>query len=281
MGKIHVLDEASINKIAAGEVIEHPASVVKELIENAIDAGSDNIRIETTKSGKSSIRVIDNGSGMSRDDAKLSCVKHATSKIRTVEDIETVNTMGFRGEALSSISAVADIEIITKTKDELSGTKVTIRGGKLAGVVETGAPDGTTIVVNDLFYNTPVRKKYLKSDTVELARIIDMVSGLSMGHNSISISLFNNGKELVRSPASELRDTIVHIYGPEVAKGMLPVDFLSPLARITGFISRPSLLRSSLEFESFYINDRKINSKPISFALRDGYGTLLPKGRFR
>lgn len=280
MGKIQILDEASINKIAAGEVIERPASVVKELVENSIDAGADTIRIEVTKSGKGSIRITDNGCGMSKDDAALSYVKHATSKIRKIEDIETVSTMGFRGEALSSISAIANVEIITKTKDELSGTKVIIQGGNLISIAETGAPDGTTIIVNDLFYNTPVRKKYLKSDAVELTHIIDIVSRIALGHNNISFSLFNNGKELLRSPAAELQDTIVHIYGQEIAREMLPVNLESAIVRITGFVSRPSLTRGSLDYQSFYINDRNINSKAIGFALRDAYGTLMPRGRF-
>ncbi|CAG0957286.1 DNA mismatch repair protein MutL [Methanosarcinales archaeon] len=280
MGKIQILDEASINKIAAGEVIERPASVVKELVENSIDAGANNIRIEVTKSGKGSIRITDNGCGMSKDDAALSYVKHATSKIRKIEDIETVSTMGFRGEALSSISAIANVEIITKTKDELSGTKVIIQGGKLISIAETGAPDGTTIIVNDLFYNTPVRKKYMKSDAVELTQIIDIVSRIAPGHNNISFSLFNNGKELLRSPAAELQDTIIHIYGQEIAREMLPVDLGSAIVRIAGFVSRPSLTRGSLDYQSFYINDRNINSRAIGFALRDAYGTLMPRGRF-
>ncbi|MFZ3383212.1 MAG: DNA mismatch repair endonuclease MutL [Candidatus Methanoperedens sp.] len=280
MGKIQVLDEASINKIAAGEVIERPASVVKELIENSIDAGADTIRVEIIKSGKGVIRITDNGCGMSREDAALSYVKHATSKIRKIDDIETVKTMGFRGEALSSISAIANVEIITKTKDELSGTKVIIQGGNLLSIAETGASDGTTIIVNDLFYNTPVRKKYLKSDTVELTHIIDIVSRIALGHNNISFSLFNNGKELLRSPAAGLHDTIIHIYGQEIARAMLRVDLESAIVKITGFISRPSMMRGSLDFQSFYINDRFINSKAIGFALRDGYGTLMPRGRF-
>ncbi len=280
MGNIRILDEASINKIAAGEVIERPASVVKELIENSIDAGADTIRIEVAKSGKGSIRVTDNGCGMSRDDAALSYVKHATSKIRKIDDIETVRTMGFRGEALSSISAIAKIEITTKTKNELSGTKIIIQGGKLVSILETGAPDGTAILVNDLFYNTPVRKKYLKSDTTELARIIDIVSRIAIGHNNVSFSLFNNGKELLRCPACELPGTIIHIYGQEVSRAMLPLYLESPTVRITGFISIPSLMRSSLDFQSFYVNNRNINSRPIGFALREGYGTLMPRGRF-
>jgi len=280
MGKIHLLDDASINKIAAGEVIERPASVVKELVENSIDAGADTIRIEVIMGQRGSIRITDNGCGMSKDDAVLSYVKHATSKIKNIEDIETVRTMGFRGEALSSICAIANVEIITKTKDELAGTKVIIKGGKLIGIDQIGAPDGTSVIVDELFFNTPVRKKYLKSDSVELAQIIDVVTRMALGHNGISFSLFNNGKEIMRSPASELLDTIIHIYGQDVARAMLPVNLVSGTIRITGYVSKPELLRSNLLFQSFFINDRSINSKVIGFALRDGYGTLIPKGRF-
>jgi len=280
MGKIHLLDDASINKIAAGEVIERPASVVKELVENSIDAGADTIRIEVMMGQRGSIRITDNGCGMSKDDATLSYVKHATSKIKNIEDIETVRTMGFRGEALSSICAIANVEIITKTKDELAGTKVIIKGGKLISIDHIGAPDGTSVIVNDLFYNTPVRKKYLRSDSVELAQIIDVVTRMAFGHNGVSFSLFNNGKEILRSPESELLDTIIHIYGQDIARAMLPVNLVSGTLRITGYISKPELLRSNLLFQSFFINDRSINSRAIGFALRDGYGTLIPKGRF-
>jgi DNA mismatch repair protein MutL len=280
MGKIHLLDDASINKIAAGEVIERSASVVKELVENSIDAGADTIRIEVTMGQKGSIRITDNGCGMSKDDVALSYLKHATSKINNIEDIETVRTMGFRGEALSSICAIANVEIITKTKDELAGTKVIIKGGKLISIVETGAPDGTSIVVDDLFYNMPVRKKYLKSDSFELAQIIDVVTRMALGHNGISFSLFNKGKEILRSPASELLDTIIHIYGQDVARAMLPLNLVSGTIRIAGYISKPELLRSTLIFQSFFINNRSINSRSIGFALRGGYGTLIPKGRF-
>lgn len=280
MGKIHLLDEATINKIAAGEVIERPSSVIKELIENSIDAGANDIRVEVIKAGKKLIKVIDSGCGMSKEDAALSFVKHATSKISKIEDLEIARTMGFRGEALSSISAVAKVEIITKTREELSGTKVMVHGGKLMSTGETGASDGTTVTVEELFYNTPARKKYLKSDSTELAHIIDVVARNALGHNNVSFTLLHNGMEILRSPASELRDTIVHIYGNEAARAMLPVYFESSLAKVTGFVSKPSLTRGSLDYQYFYINNRSINSRAISFALRDGYGTLIPKGRF-
>ncbi len=280
MQKIHILDEATINKIAAGEVIERPASVVKELIENSIDAEASDIRIEVIQGGKKLIRITDNGCGMSKEDAALSFVKHSTSKISRSEDIENVMTMGFRGEALSSITAVAKVEIITKTKDDLAGTKVTVHGGKPEGISETGAADGTTITVEDLFYNTPARKKYLKSDTTELAHITDTVTKNALCHNDVSFALLHNGNEILRSPASKLQDTIIHIYGQEVARAMVAVDFDSRFAKVTGFVSKPAVTRGSIDSQSFYINNRSVGSRALSFALRDGYGTLIPKGRF-
>ncbi|VVB91200.1 DNA mismatch repair protein MutL [uncultured archaeon] len=280
MQKIHILDDATINKIAAGEVIERPASVVKELIENSIDAEASDIRIEVIRGGKKLIRITDNGSGMSKEDAALSFVKHSTSKISRSEDIENVMTMGFRGEALSSITAVAKVEIITKIKDDLAGTKVMVHGGKPEGISETGAADGTCITVEELFYNTPARKKYLKSDTTELAHITDIVTKNALGHNDISFTLLHNGNEILRSPASELRDTIIHIYGQEVARAMVAVDFDSRFAKVTGFVSKPAVTRGSIDSQSFYINNRSVGSRALSLALRDGYGTLIPKGRF-
>ncbi len=280
MPGIHILDEATVNKIAAGEVIERPASVVKELIENGIDAGATDIRIEVEKGGKKLIRVKDNGSGMDREDAALSFVKHSTSKIRRLEDIENIMTMGFRGEALSSICAVANVELVTKTKEGLAGTKVAVRGGKLAGISDTGAPDGTSVTVEDLFFNTPARKKYLKSDSTELARIVDVVTKNALGHNNVSFTLLHNGKELVRSPASPLHETILHIYGQEVARAMLPVNFSSRFATVTGMVSKPAITRSTMEAQSFYINSRNVTSRALGFALRKGYGTLIQQGRF-
>ncbi|NJD78712.1 MAG: DNA mismatch repair endonuclease MutL [Candidatus Methanoperedens sp.] len=281
MGKIHILDEATINKIAAGEVIERPASVVKELIENSIDAGASSIRIDVIKSGKKLIRVSDNGCGMSREDAKLSFIKHSTSKITGIDDLESVITMGFRGEALSSITAVSKVEIITKTRDELSGTKLIIHGGRLVSISDTGAPDGTTVTSEELFYNTPARKKYLKSDSTELAHIVDVVTRAALGNSNISFTLLHNGTELLRTPASDdLMDIVIHIYGQEIAGAMLPVNYESGFARITGFVTKPHVTRSSADIQFFYINDRNINGRIFGYAIRDGYGTLLQKGRF-
>lgn len=280
MPRIHILDEATINKIAAGEVIERPASVVKELIENSLDAGATDIKIEIEKGGKKLIRVTDNGCGMDREDAALSFVKHSTSKIHRIEDIENVLTMGFRGEALSSICAVAKVELVTKTKDGLAGTKVVVHGGKLNGITDTGAPDGTSITVEDIFFNTPARKKYMRSDSTELAHIVDIVTKSALGNNNVSFTLMHNENALIRSPASKLQETIIHIYGQEVAREMLHVNFSSRFATITGLISRPVITRGTMDAQSFYINSRNVTSRALSFALRKGYGTLLPQGRF-
>ena len=280
MPKIHILDEATVNKIAAGEVIERPASVVKELIENSIDAGATDIKIEIEKGGKRLIRITDNGCGMDREDAALSFVKHSTSKIQTIEDIERVLTMGFRGEALSSICAVAKVVIVTKSKETLAGTKLVIHGGKLNGISDTGAPDGTSITVEDLFFNTPARKKYMRSDSTELAHIVDIVTKNALGHNNVSLTLLHNGNVLIRSPASKLLETMLHIYGQEVAEEMFSVNFSSRFATFTGLISKPAITRGTMDAQSFYINSRNVASRALSIALRKGYGTLLPQGRF-
>jgi DNA mismatch repair protein MutL len=280
MLRIRILDEATINKIAAGEVIERPASAVKELIENSIDAGATDIRIEVERGGKKLIRITDNGCGMNREDASLSFIQHSTSKIQKIEDLDNVMTMGFRGEALSSLTSVAKVEIITKTKDELAGTKVIVHGGKLIDISATGAPVGTSVTVEELFFNTPARKKYMKSDSSELARIADIVTKNALGHNDVSFSMLHNGKELIRSPASLLQETILHLYGQEVSRSMLPVNFNSLFANITGAVSKPEVTRGNMNAQSFYINSRNLTSKALSFALRRGYGTLLSNGRF-
>ncbi|MDD5614686.1 MAG: DNA mismatch repair endonuclease MutL [Candidatus Methanoperedens sp.] len=280
MSSIHILDEATVNKIAAGEVIERPASVAKELIENSIDAGATDIKIEVQRGGKKLIRVTDNGCGMDREDAALSFVKHSTSKIHRIEDIENVLTMGFRGEALSSICAVAKVELVTKSREGLAGTKVVLHGGKLIGISDTGAPDGTSITVEDLFFNTPARKKYMRSDSTELAHIVDIVTKNALGNNNVSFTMLHNENTLIRSPASMLLETIIHIYGQEVAREMLQVNFSSRFATITGVISKPAISRGTMDAQSFYINSRNVTSRALSFALRKGYGTLLPQKRF-
>jgi len=281
MKKIHILDEATINKIAAGEVIERPASVVKELIENSIDAGATDIKVEVMGSGVQSIQVTDNGCGMSRDDVSIAFLKHATSKINNARDIEKVMTLGFRGEALSSITAVARVEIITCREDDLVGTRLVIHGGNVVNVSETGAAKGTSILVKDLFYNTPARRKFLKKEKTELAHIVDNITKNALGHNNISFSLSHDGRELFRSPASGgVFDTIVHVYGPGTARELIPVKSKTDLARITGYISRPGYTRGGKDHQVFFINDRVVSSKTVSDALRLGYYTMLPGGRY-
>ncbi|MEA3293761.1 MAG: DNA mismatch repair endonuclease MutL [Euryarchaeota archaeon] len=281
MKRIHVLDEATINKIAAGEVIERPASVVKELIENSIDAGATDIKVEVSGSGIKSIRVTDNGCGMSKDDVSMAFLKHATSKINNARDIEKVMTLGFRGEALSSITAVARVQIITCREDDLAGTRLVIHGPDVISIGDIGAAKGTCILVKDLFYNTPARRKFLKKEKTELAHIVDNITKNALGHNNISFSLSHDGRELFRSPASGgIFDTIVHVYGPETARELIPVNNKTGLAQITGYISRPGYTRGGKDHQVFFINDRVVSSKTISDALRLGYYTMLPGGRY-
>ncbi|KGK98470.1 DNA mismatch repair protein [Methanococcoides methylutens] len=279
--RIHVLDEATINKIAAGEVVERPASVVKELLDNSIDAGATEIRVEVKGAGTDLIMVTDNGKGMSREDSTLAFTKHATSKILHIDDLEKVLTLGFRGEALSSIAAVAKVYLTTRQKDSISGTKVVVSGGSIENVLEVGAAPGTTIAVESLFYNTPARKKYLKSMRTELAHITDVVTRHAFGHPEISFTLISDGKVLVRSPTSgDIFDSIVYLLGSESAKKLIPVEFKSDIVKISGYISKPELSRSGTDLQYFFINGRGISSKSISNAVRLGYYNLMPKGRF-
>ncbi len=279
--EIYILDEATINKIAAGEVIERPASVIKELIDNAIDAGATDVRVETTGCLSIAISVSDNGNGMSKSNATIAFLKHATSKIRTADDLFAISTMGFRGEALSSIAAISRLTIATRQSDDTSGTKVIVEGGDLKSVSDIGTAVGTRITVEDLFYNTPARKKYLKSDRTELAHVTDVVTRYALGNTDISFTLINDGKTILRAPASDgVFDRIIHVLGSDVAKAMIPVSFESELAKVSGFVSQPELTRSGNDLQSFFVNGRSVNSKAISNALRLGYYTLIPKGRY-
>ncbi len=279
--EICILDEATINKIAAGEVIERPASVIKELIDNAIDAGATDVRVETDWCLSIAISVSDNGNGMSKSNATIAFLKHATSKIRTADDLFAISTMGFRGEALSSIAAISRLTIATRQSDDTSGTKVIVEGGDLKSVSDIGTAVGTRITVEDLFYNTPARKKYLKSDRTELAHVTDVVTRYALGNTNISFTLINDGKTILRAPASDgLFDRIIHVLGSDVAKAMIPVSFESELAKVSGFVSQPELTRSGNDLQSFFVNGRSVNSKAISNALRLGFYTLIPKGRY-
>lgn len=279
--RIHVLDESTINKIAAGEVIERPASVVKELIDNSIDANATDIRVEIKGSGTKSILVVDNGSGMSHQDASLAFTKHATSKISSIEDLDRVLTLGFRGEALASIASVSRVELTTRQENDISGTRLVVDSSGIKSISSAGSAVGTSISVNDLFYSTPARKKYLKSLRTELANITDVVTRHAVAHPEISFALVSDGKVIMRSPSSgELFDSIVHLYGADVARSLVPVEFRSEFVSISGYISKPELTRSGTDLQAFFINGRSIYSRVIANAVRLGYYTLLPKGRY-
>lgn len=279
--RIHVLDESTINKIAAGEVIERPASVVKELIDNSIDANATDIRVEIKGSGTKSILVVDNGSGMSHQDASLAFTKHATSKISSIEDLDRVLTLGFRGEALASIASVSRVELTTRQENDISGTRVIVDSSGIKSISSAGSAVGTSISVNDLFYSTPARKKYLKSLRTELANITDVITRHAVAHPEISFTLVSDGKVIMKSPRSgELFDSIVHLYGADVARSLVPVEFRSEFVSISGYISKPELTRSGTDLQAFFINGRSIYSRVIANAVRLGYYTLLPKGRY-
>lgn len=282
---IHVLDQATVNKIAAGEVVERPASVVKELVENAIDAGARAIRIEIlmSKTEITSLRISDDGTGMTPENALLAFTPHATSKIAGITDLDTVRTLGFRGEALASIAAVSRVTLITRPKDDdlAPGTRIVIAGGEIAENVPVGAPGGTSILIEDLFYNTPARKKFQKSRQTELAHIHNLLEGIFLAHPQIAFHLTANGSELVVTDrgASAL-DTIARIFGAGVVRDLVPVTASDPLLKIAGHISRPSLSRKDNGRIFIAINRRYVSSAAITNAIKEGYGTLLPKDRF-
>ena len=281
---IHVLDQSTVNKIAAGEVVERPASVVKELVENAIDAGARSIRIDLSASdGKiTSIRIIDDGCGMSPQDASLAFVPHATSKIAGIKDLDTIRTLGFRGEALASIAAVSHVTLITKPQGSgaVAGTKIVITGGTVKEQVEIGAPDGTSILVEDLFFNTPARKKFLKSINTELSQIHTLMEGICFSHPECSFHLFyNNHEQMVTDRSTRPLDTIARLFGADTVKYLIPVDAVYPFMTITGYISQPSLSRKDTARMLIIINGRFISSALINSAVKIGYSTLLAKDR--
>ncbi|MBP1907884.1 DNA mismatch repair endonuclease MutL [Methanolobus bombayensis] len=279
--KIQLLDESTINKIAAGEVIERPASVVKELIENSIDAYATDVRVEIGGYGTKSMLIVDNGIGMSHMDASLAFKKHATSKISNIDDLNHILTMGFRGEALASIASVAKVELTTRQEGDIEGTRVVVDSTGVKNISSAGTAVGTSILVNDLFYSTPARKKYLKSARTEIAHIVDVVSRNCLAHPDVSFTLVIDGKVTLKSPASaKMLDSIVHLYGADVARSLVPLEYESDLITISGYISKPELTRSGKDLQVFLINDRPVFSKQLSNAVRLGYYTLLPKGRY-
>jgi DNA mismatch repair protein MutL len=281
--KIRILDEVTINQIAAGEVIERPASVVKELVENAIDADSKRIDIIVNDGGKKYIRVMDDGEGMTQADAKLAFERYSTSKIQYITDLNRLQYLGFRGEALASIAAVSKVELITRSKLNTSGvgTKVKIEGSKLKEVVEVGSPPGTTVTVTDLFYNTPARKKYLKSVKTELAHISDIVTRHSLANVDVAFRLVHNDTEVLNAPsAKSLQDKMVYFFGVTEMRNMIPVNLDKPGISIRGIISKPEVTRANLSNMYFFVNRRPVHSKLITNAIRDAYQRLIPSNRY-
>jgi DNA mismatch repair protein MutL len=282
VGRIRVLDDETIAKISAGEVIERPASVVKELLENAIDAGAKRIEVELKDAGKALIRVTDDGCGMTSDEARLSVQRHTTSKIASADELFSIKTLGFRGEALPSIAAVSKLEMLTKPKsgNGLSGTRLRIEGGRLKDVSETGCPEGTTINAHDIFFSTPARLKYLKSNSTELSHISEIVSKYVLAYPDISFLLVHNGEKLIFSGGGgSLKDAFISVYGLEMASSAVLIDHSSGYVDVKGFVVRPSITRMDKSYQSFFVNGRAIRNFLLSRALADGFGQLIPAGR--
>lgn len=281
MALIHVLDEVTANQIAAGEVVERPVNAVKEMVENAVDAAASDIEVEIADGGMTYIRVTDNGSGMSPEDAKLSIVRHATSKISSVENIYHIASLGFRGEALASISSVSRTAITTRRPDDEEGTVVEVEGGEVTEVKPIGAPSGTTIEVRDLFYNVPARKKFLKSERTESSRINGMIGKLALANPDISFRLINNGRTVIETPGNgRLVDVISALYGTKTVGEMLEVSGEGQEMILTGMISKPSLLKSSRQYQTVIINRRVVESAMVSKAVDNAYHSLLPKNGY-
>lgn len=281
MAKIQLLDQKTIDNIAAGEVIERPASVVKELVENAVDANANAITVEIKDGGMTLIRVTDNGIGIPKDQVKTAFLRHATSKIRSVEDLLSVSSLGFRGEALSSISAVAQVELVTKTAESFSGVSYKIYGGEEEAFDDIGAPDGTTFLVKNLFYNTPARRKFLKSATTEAGYVEQMMVHIALSHPKISFKFIHNNKnKIYTSGNGKVKDIIYHIYGRDVAGALIPVQAQSEDVKVTGFVAKPYVSRGNRNYESYFINGRYIKSSIIYKAIEEGYRTFTMKHRY-
>lgn len=281
MNRIHLLDTQTANSIAAGEVVERPASVVKELIENALDAGASVISAEIRQGGVSLIRISDNGSGMSRDDAMLSFARHATSKISTIEDLDSIATMGFRGEALASIGAVAKVRLETRQPGDAEGTWLQIHGGVMLDSGVFGGPSGTTITVENLFYNVPARFKFLRKDTTEAGAVTDVIERLALARPDVSFRLLSNNQEILHTPGNnDLTSTVYAVYGKQVATACLPVSGSQSPLKLQGLVGRPDLARNSRAQQSFFVNGRLVRSKAMTAALDEAYQTLLMKGKY-
>ena len=281
MGNIVLLDDLTINKIAAGEVIERPASAIKEMVENSIDAGATNITVEIQNGGISKIRIIDNGSGMSKDDLEFAFERHATSKIRKAADLENVKSMGFRGEALASIAAIAHVELVSKTEDDNIGHKIVVEGGKILEIEDSASQKGTTITVSNLFFNTPVRYKFLKKDFTEAGYIEDAVTRIAIANPNIAIKLINGNKTIIQTNGNgDLKTVIYTIYGKEIAEGLLEVNYEYEGIKVTGAIGKPEIARNNRSYQMFFVNKRYIKDKTLSAGVEQAFKGLIPIGKY-
>lgn len=281
MPKIAVLSQETIDKIAAGEVVERPSSVVKELVENAIDAGASAITVEIKEGGTSFIRITDNGCGIEKSQIQLAFLRHSTSKIHSADDLMTVKSLGFRGEALSSIAAVSRVELITKTYDQLTGCRYVIEGSREMELEEIGAPDGTTFLVKDLFYNTPARRKFLKSPQTEGNYITDIVEKLALSHPDVSFKLINNNQtKLHTSGNGRIKDLIYHIYGRDISSNIIEVDYQGNFFNLKGYIGKPVVTRGNRNYESYFINGRYVKSQLISRAIEEAYKNFMMQHQY-
>ncbi len=281
MGKIVLLDELTINQIAAGEVIERPASVVKEMVENSIDAGATNIVVEIKNGGISYIRVIDNGKGIARDDVEIAFERHATSKIRSAADLQDVKSMGFRGEALASIAAISSVELTSRTEEQPTGERVLAEGGEVKSVEEVACSVGTSITVRNLFYNTPVRYKFLKKDFTETGYIEDVITRIALVHPEIAFKLINTGKTTISTNGNgDIRSVVYSIFGKEIAEEIIPIEYDYEYIKVKGVIGKPAIARSNRTNQMFFVNDRYIKDKTLTAAAEQAYKGMIPIGKF-
>lgn len=281
MSDIRLLDNSLINKIAAGEVVERPASVVKELVENSIDAGATSITIEVNEGGIGLIKITDNGKGIPKEELKTAFLRHATSKLRTLEDLDDILTLGFRGEALSSIASVAQVEMITKTKESDTGNRIVINGGKIEKEEEAAANDGTVFIMKNLFYNTPARRKFLKKPATEGGYVAEVVNRIALGHPEIAIKYINNGNTLMQTNGSgDIKTAIFYIYGKQMASEMLEANYSKEGFTVEGYIAKPEFSRGNRNYENFFINGRYIKSNIVQSAVEDAYKGKLMVGKF-
>ncbi len=279
MGKIVILDEHTANKIAAGEVVERPASIVKELCENSIDAGAASISVEIKNGGISYIRIVDNGSGINKDDVEIAFEKHSTSKIRSADDLHSITSMGFRGEALASIAAVSRVELVTRTADDIEGSRITVEGGNIAQREDTGCPVGTSITVRDLFFNTPARYKFLKKDYTEAGYIEEAITRLALGYPGISFKFINSGSLVLQTPgSSDLLSCAYSIFG-STAKAAVPINYEEDGIKLSGLAGKPEIARANRSRQMFFINNRFIRNKTLTTAVEEAYKTLIPSGK--